>query len=70
MQKGADIKKKRLELTGHVVRLDQGGTAEKIFQSKPEEVEDSWRMWRRIYGRRRLNMATDVSRQGRMGVRN
>jgi hypothetical protein len=31
----ADIKKKRLEWTGHVVRMDHGSVV-KIFESKPE----------------------------------
>ena len=32
----ADIKKKRLEWTGYVVRNDHGRTVKKIFESKPE----------------------------------
>jgi len=32
----ADIKKKRLEWIGHVVRMDRGRTFKKIFESKPE----------------------------------
>ena len=34
----ADIKKKRLEWIGHVVKMDhgQGRTVNKIFESKPE----------------------------------
>jgi hypothetical protein len=32
----ADIKKKRLEWIGHVVRMDQGRIVLKIFESKPE----------------------------------
>jgi hypothetical protein len=32
----ADIKKKRLEWTGHVVRMDQGRTVKKIMESKPK----------------------------------
>jgi hypothetical protein len=32
----ADIKKKRFEWTGHVVRTDHGRTVKKIFESKPE----------------------------------
>ena len=32
----ADIKKKRLEWNGHVVRMDQGRTLREIFESKPE----------------------------------
>jgi hypothetical protein len=27
---------KRLEWTGHVIRMDQGNTVKKIFESKPE----------------------------------
>jgi hypothetical protein len=37
----ADIGKKRLEWTGHVVRIDQGRTVKKICESKPKvEGED------------------------------
>ena len=32
----ADIKRKRLEWIGHVVRMDQGRTVKKIFESKQE----------------------------------
>ena len=32
----ANIKKKRLEWVGHVVRMDQGRIVKKIFESKPE----------------------------------
>jgi hypothetical protein len=32
----ADIKEKRLDWIGHVVRMDQGRTVKKIFESKPE----------------------------------
>jgi hypothetical protein len=32
----AAIKKKRLEWVGHVVRMDQGRTVKKIFESKPD----------------------------------
>jgi hypothetical protein len=32
----AEIKEKRLEWIGHVVRMDQGRTVKKIFESKPE----------------------------------
>jgi hypothetical protein len=32
----ADIKKKKLELIGHVVRIDQGRTIKKILASNPE----------------------------------
>jgi hypothetical protein len=31
-----DIKQKRLEWTGHVVRMDLGRTVKKIFESKPK----------------------------------
>jgi len=31
----ADIKKKRLEWTGHVVRMGQGRTVKKIFETEP-----------------------------------
>ena len=39
----ADIKKKKLEWNGHVVRMDQGWTLKKIFENK---LEDSRRMRR------------------------
>jgi len=32
----ADVKKKSLEWVGHVVRMDQGRTVKKIFESKPD----------------------------------
>jgi hypothetical protein len=32
----ADIKEKRLQWAGYVVRMDQGRTVKKIFESKPE----------------------------------
>jgi hypothetical protein len=32
----ADIKEKRLQWIGHVVRMDQGRTVKKIFERKPE----------------------------------
>jgi len=32
----AEIKEKRLEWIGHVVRMDQGRAVKKIFESKPE----------------------------------
>jgi len=32
----ADIKRKTLEWTGHIVRMDQGRTDKKIFESKLE----------------------------------
>jgi len=32
----ADIKKKRLEWIGRLVRMDQGRTVKKIFESEPE----------------------------------
>jgi len=31
-----DVKMKRLEWTGHVVRMGQGRTVKKILESKPE----------------------------------
>ena len=31
-----DIENKRIEWTGHVVRMDQGRIVKKIFESKPE----------------------------------
>ena len=31
-----DIKKKRLEWIGHVVRMDQGSRVKKMFESKPK----------------------------------
>jgi hypothetical protein len=67
----ADIKKKILEWTGRVVRMDQGRTVKKVFGS---ELEGSgrrgrsrlrcWKMWRRILVR------SEGSGQGRMGVCN
>jgi hypothetical protein len=36
----ADIKKKRLEWTGHVVRMDQGRTVKKILKVNRKEVEE------------------------------
>jgi len=50
----ADIKLKRLEWTGHVVRMDQGRTVQKIFESKPEG--------RRRKGRPRLRWLKDVGK--------
>jgi hypothetical protein len=32
----ADIKKKRFEWNGHVVRMDQGRTVKKVFEHKSE----------------------------------
>jgi hypothetical protein len=32
----ADVKRKRLEWTGHIVRMDQGRTVKKILESKPD----------------------------------
>jgi len=32
----ADVKEKRLEWIGHVVRMDQGKIVKKIFESKPQ----------------------------------
>jgi len=36
LDKAADIKKKRLELIGHVVRIDQGRTIKNLLETKPE----------------------------------
>jgi hypothetical protein len=36
----ADIKKKTLECVGHVVRMDKERTVTKIFESKPEGIEE------------------------------
>jgi hypothetical protein len=36
----AGIKKKRLEWFGHVVGIDKRWTVKKIFESKPNEVEE------------------------------
>ena len=36
LDKVADIKKKRLELIGHVVRTDWGRTIRNLFETKPE----------------------------------
>ena len=52
-----DIVKKKLEWIGHVVRMDQGRTVKKIFESKTEgsirrgRSRLSWKMWRRTYRR-------------------
>jgi hypothetical protein len=67
-----DIKKERMEWTGHIVRMDQGRTAKKILGSK---LEGSRR------GRPRMRWLEDVEkdmrqmkvrrwRRGKMGVRN
>ena len=50
----ADIKRKRLEWIGHVVRMDQGRTDKKIFESKPEGS--------RRRGRPRLRWLEDVEK--------
>jgi len=36
LDKVADIKRAGLECTGHLVRMDQGTTVKKIFESNPE----------------------------------
>jgi hypothetical protein len=36
----ADIKKKTMEYFGRIVRMDQGRTVTKIFESKPEGKEE------------------------------
>ena len=50
----ADIKNKRLERFGHVVRMDQGRTVKKIFENKPEGS--------RRRGRRRMRWLEDVEK--------
>ena len=50
----ADIREKRLEWTGHVVRIDQGRAAKKIFESK---LEGSRRR-----GRPRMRWLEDVQK--------
>ena len=50
----ADIKKKKFECTGHVVRMDQGREAKKIFENKPEGS--------RRRGRSRLRWIGDVEK--------
>ena len=50
----ANIKGKRLECIGHVVRMDQGRTYKKIFESKPEGS--------RRRGRPRLRWLEDVEK--------
>jgi hypothetical protein len=56
----ADIGKKRLELAGHVVRMDQGRTVKKIFESKQDG--------NRRRGRHRLRWVKDVEKDIRMKV--
>ena len=51
----ANIKKKRLEWIGHVVRMDQGRTVKKIFESKLEVS--------RRRGRPRLRWLEDVQKE-------
>jgi hypothetical protein len=50
----ANIKQKRLEWTGHVVRMDQGRRVQKISESKPEGS--------RRKGRPRLRWMKDVGK--------
>ena len=50
----ADIKKKRWEWIGHVVRMDKGRTVKKVFESKPEGS--------RRRGRPRLRWLENVER--------
>jgi hypothetical protein len=50
----ADIRKKRLQWTGHIVRMDQGRTAQKISESKSEES--------RRKGRPRMRWLKDVGK--------
>jgi hypothetical protein len=54
----ADVKKRGLEWVGHVVRMDQGRTLNKIFESILEGREelqdlerDGWKVLGRIYKR-------------------
>jgi len=49
----SDIKNKRLEWIGHVLRMDQGRTVKKMFESKLE---------RRRRGRPRLRWLEDVEK--------
>jgi hypothetical protein len=49
-----DIKKRRLEWIGHVVRMEHGRMVKKIFEGKPEE--------RRRIGRPRLRWLEDVEK--------
>ena len=51
----ANIKKKRLEWIGHVVRMDQGRTVKKIFESKLEVS--------RRRGRPRLRWLEDAQKE-------
>jgi len=55
LDKIADIKKKRLELNGHVGRIDQGRTIKHLLENKPERST------------RRRRQKTEGSRQGRLG---
>ena len=50
----ADVKKKRLEWTGHVVGMDQGRIVKKIFDSKQEGS--------RTRGRPRVRWMEDVGK--------
>jgi hypothetical protein len=53
----ANVKRKRLECIGHVVRMEQGTTYKKIFESKPEES--------RRRGRPRQRCLEDVEKDQR-----
>jgi hypothetical protein len=66
----ADIKRKRLEWIGHVVRMYQGSAVKKIFESKLERsrrrgrprlrrVEDAEKGLREMQVRRRRRKAVD-----------
>ena len=66
----ANIKRKRLEWIGHVVRMDQESTVKKIFESKPEGsrrmgrprmrwLEDAEKCLREIQVRRRRPKSVD-----------
>ena len=66
----ADIKCKRLEWIEHVVRMNQGRTIKKIFESKPKEsrrgrqTEMAGRWREESTGDEGYEMMTDGSRQG------
>jgi hypothetical protein len=60
----ADIKKERLEWNGHVVRMDQGKTVNKVFESKPEGSRRSGRpskRWLEDVEKDKREMATEGS---------
>jgi len=57
LDKVADIKRERFEWTGPLVRMDQGTTVKKIFESKPERS--------RRNGRPRLRWLEEVDKNVR-----